>query len=63
MDIRVDRNLETYKCYTFLEMGKDEGYDNKVKLRISFTPKVVIESLCYVITLKFGSYCDMCIIM
>lgn len=55
--------METYKCYTFLEMGKDEGYDNKVKLRISFTPKLVIEFLCYVITLKFGSYCDMCIIL
>ena len=41
MDIRVDRNLETYKCYTFLEMGKDKGYDKKVKLRINFTPKVV----------------------
>ena len=49
MDIRVDRNLETYKCYTFLEMGNDEGYDYKVNLRISFTPKSVIESLCYVI--------------
>ena len=33
MDIRVDRNLETYKCYTFLEMGNDEGYDYKVNLR------------------------------
>ena len=63
MDIRVDRNLETYKCYTFLEMGNDEGYVNKANLRISFTPKVVIESLCYVITLKFGSYCDMCSIL
>ena len=37
MGIRVYRNLETYKCYTFLEMGNDEGYDYKVNLRISFT--------------------------
>ena len=32
MNIRVDRNLETYKCYTFLKIGNNEGCDITVRL-------------------------------